>query len=104
MLVDLVRQRVDQPALDYRAMVLDEARIGRAARGAQFRRRPADALDRGYQHLAERTGRRQEGFAADRGGEFVTGAAGVEEEPQFRIERSAGPGVDGADVDRKSVG
>src|SRR3546814_15535469 len=74
-------------------MVLDEARIGRAARGAQFRRRPADALDRGYQHLAERTGRRQEGFATDGGGEFVTAAGGVEALPQRRIERGTGPGV-----------
>ena len=77
MLVDLVDGRGQQPELDHRAIILDEARVGRAAVGGELRRDPGDLVHRLGEQRIERSGLGQEGMARrleiERERKFVAG-------------------------------
>ena len=54
---------VKQPELDHRAIILDEARVGRAAVGGELRRDAGDLVHRLGEQRVERSGLGQEGMA-----------------------------------------
>src|SRR5215470_4380617 len=59
-LVDLVRGTPDQPELDHGAIALDEARVGRPARGGECRLLPVQIGRRVRNEIDERSGLGQE--------------------------------------------
>src|SRR5712692_3428375 len=64
-LVDLVHGEADETKLRERAVVMDEARIGRAAGRAELRCAARDALDGRGEQIAHLAGRHKKGLAAD---------------------------------------
>ena len=63
--VDLVHRRVRQAEVDHRAKLNQEAPVGGAAAGREFRLRSGFFLDRFHHHVVEPPRRRQERLARD---------------------------------------
>ncbi len=81
---------------------MDEARVGRAAGGAELRLQARDLRDGALEHVADLARRRQKGFAADLDRKLIAPARGVELFAQPGFELAARPLIVEADVEHRA--